>query len=536
MLDRRILRRQRPPTQSAGIRATSFSVIRDDASTSRQIAHNDDFLNAGGVIGTTTLIIPPYNPGRLFEIIEQSNMIQQCIDAYVTNTVLTGWEVEPVQRGKEGNEGEIAELESFVDNANSEEDLKTVMEKVIRDREAVGFGFLEVIRDISGQLSLLRHCPALWTRLCPKHTKELLVEYSIARGRRVSTVQEYRKFRRYVQIINGKQVWFKEFGDTRRMDYSNGAFEGEDLFNAAFPATEIIHFKNASNDAYGVPRWINQLPSIIGSRESEEVNMRYFQDNTVPPMMLTVSNGRLTSQSYKELSRALNENDIGAKRQNKIMLIEAVGESDSLDGKGSSVDLKVEKLTDTRQSDGLFKEYDQSNMSKVRSSFRLPPITVGMSQDVNFATASTSAFVAESQVFAPARDGIDQILNKVIIAGSRGMGIKSVKLVSRTPSITSPEMVLKAITALNVVGAITPRAAQTMSNKVLQTEIPAYPKKGTEGYEEWMDKPIALSMKATTAVDGGGFDQDAQSLKDDATKKTEGSGDVSATRPKNGNQ
>lgn len=139
---------------------------------------------------------------------------------------------------------------------------------------------------------------------------------------------------------------------------------------------------------------------MIGSREAEEVNMRYFQDNTVPPMMLLVGNGRLTQQSYRELTRALNEEDVGQRRQNKIMLLEAVGEGDSLDGKNSSIDLKVEKLSDTRQSDGLFKAYDEANMAKVRSAFRLPPITVGMSQDVNFATASTSAFVAESQVFS----------------------------------------------------------------------------------------------------------------------------------------
>ena len=518
------------------MRATVFNVARGDSDTSRQVGVTDEFISLAGALGAVVILPTPYEVSRLFQIIDQSNMIRQCIDAYVTNTVLAGWEVEPLLRGRAANEAEQAELESFIDNANSEEDLKTVMEKVIRDRESCGFGFCEVIRNISHEVSLLRHAPSLFTRLCAKDQNEVLITYSIQRGRRVSTVQEYRKFRKFVQILGGRQVWFKEFGDPRPMDYRNGKFKGEDQYLPGYDATELIHFRKPSNDAYGIPVWINQLPSIIGSREAEEVNMRYFQDNTVPPMMLMVGNGRLSSQSYKELTAALNSKGIGSERQHKIMLIEAIGEGDSLDGKSGSVDLRVEKLSDTRQSDGLFKAYDEANMAKVRSSFRLPPITVGMSQDVNFATASTSAFVAESQVFAPERDKIDQILNKLLVSGTRGLNLKTVKLVSRTPSITSPEMVIKTLTALNVIGAITPRAAQTASNKVLQTEIPAYPEKGAEGYEDWMDRPIALSLKASGATQDPQATHDEQNLKDQGTKDVEGDGDVAAKAPKNGQQ
>lgn len=527
---------RRSKLKHASVRTTVFNISRGDDNTSRQIAFNDEFLSLASVAGATIVLPPPHNVGNLFQIIDQSNMVRQCIDAFVTNTVLTGWEIEPAYRGKTVKEDERMELESFLENPNTEQNLETVMELVVRDRESCGFGFLEVIRDLSNEVSLLRHCPSLWTRLCAKDPTEQLVQYSISRGRRVSTIREYRKFRRFIQIINGQQVWFKEFGDPRRMDYANGAYEKQSGFDPSRIATELIHFKNPSNDSYGVPRWINQLPSILGSREAEEVNMRYFQDNTVPPMLLLVGNGRLTTQSYRELTKALNESDIGAKRQNKIMLLEAVGEGDSLDGKSGAIELKVEKLTDARQSDGLFRQYDEANMAKVRSSFRLPPITVGMSQDVNFATASTSAFVAESQVFAPERSKLDQILNKLLIGGINGLKLASCKLVSRTPSITSPEMVIKTLTALNVIGAITPRAAQTISNKVLQTEITPYPAKGAEGYEDWMDKPITLSMKSGASPDGGAATHDEQNLKDDQLKETEGSGNVGAKQPKNGQQ
>lgn len=529
----RVIRRTR--INQAIMRSTTFQIAQaPEHSISRQIAFTDEFLGLASTMGATILLPTPYRIGWLFELIDQSNMLRQCIDAYVTNTVQTGWEIGPVARGVTVNANEEHELQSFIDNANSEESLAGVMAQVIRDRESCGFGFLEVIRDALGDVSLLRRAPAIYTRLCVKDPTDILVNYTISRGRRVSSVQEYRRFRRFMQIVNGEQVWFKEFGDPRRMDYTNGAFEGTDGFDPTRLATEIYHFKNPSNEAYGVPRWISQLPSIIGSREAEEVNMRYFQDNTVPPMLLMVGNGRLTQQSYKELTKNLNQVGIGKERQNKIMLLEAVGESDSLDGRNSPIELKVEKLSDTRQSDGLFKDYDEANMGKVRSSFRLPPVVVGMSQDVNFATASVSAFIAESQVFAPARDDIDEILNKRLVNGQRGLQMRSCKLVSRTPSITSPDMVIKTLTALNVMGAVTPRRAQEIANKMLQLEMEQYPKKGEEGHEDWMDKPIVFETKNSGGVAGN--THAGQSTKDDDIKEDEADGNINQRKPKNGNQ
>jgi PBSX family phage portal protein len=515
-----------------------MSVKRADTSTSRQIAFTDEFLGLSGLGGANIIIPTPYNVGRLFELIDQSNIIRQCIEAYVTNTVLTGWETAPTLRGRKENVNEQNELQSFIDHANSEESLSAVMKKVIDNREAVGFGFLEIIRDLTDTPALLRWAPSLYTRLCIKHPTEVPVDYDIPRGLRTITVTEYRRFRRFIQIVNGQQRWFREFGDPRKMDYRNGYFEGESGYEAGYPATEILHFKNPSNEAYGVPRWISQLPSIIGSREAEEVNMRYFQDNTVPPMLLTVGGGRLTAGSYEQLTNTLNNDGIGKDRQHRIMLLEAIGEGDSMDGKGTPVTLRVDKLTDARQSDGLFKEYDQANQAKVRSSFRLPPISVGASQDVNFATANVSAFVAESQVFAPARSEIDEVFNKQIVNGRRGLGLRTTKLVSRTPSITSPEMLIKTLTALNVMGAVTPRQAQKAANTVLQMELEPYPQKGEEGYEEWMDKPIIFETRKGKDVNGNSQPEETQQegrLKDQEVDDGEG-GNVVALRPKNGTQ
>lgn len=544
---RRVRRSTRSNGGSVDARATMIQVNRADHSTSNQTTYSDEFDN---IAQLGNLILPtPYDLFTMFNLIERSNMLKQCIEAIVVNTVMTGWEIGKISRDIDIDEQERDELQSFIDFANSEQSLSTVMSLAVRDRESVGFGFIEVIRDASGRISLLRHAPAYRTRLSLRNQDEVLVKYDVPRGKRLVVVKEFRKFRRFLQIVNGKITWFKEYGDPRGLNAVTGRFDTDDGYTPDSPATEIYHMKNPSNEYYGTPRWINQLPSIIGSREAEEVNMRYFEDNTVPPMMLTVAGGRLTAASFKNLNDMINNSaTTGRERQNKIMLVEAVGEGDSLDGKGTPVTLKVEKMTDARQSDELFKGYDESNQAKVRSSFRIPAVAVGMANEHNFATANVAMFAAETQVFGPLRVLDDEGLNNKLVTGRAGLRLKTCKLVSRTPAITSPEMMMKSLTALNVMGAVTPRGAQLAANQMMQIELNQYPKKDEDGYEDWMDRPMplttargnpddALDPNSPEYVKPATANTDKmQNQKDPATKALEKGGDVGMKSPENGAQ
>lgn len=528
MTDKRIRRVRAHPGPAAGpavsARVTSFGEAVQRADTSRQVVIEDEFQTTL----TGLYLTPPYNPNDLLQVVERSNMLQPCVEAMVTNVAQCGVEVGPVADDVPMSKKEVAILQSFIDNANAEESLKTVNAKVYREHESLGYGYMEIIRDISGNISIFRHCKASQMRLTPRHKDLVEVTYDIQRGPRVSMVRERRRFRRFVQLVNGKATYFKEFGDPRKLNFETGKFDTEEPVSPDMEATEILHFRQDSEDPYGVPRWISQLPSVLGSREAEEVNLRYFEDNTVPPMLMAVSGGRLTGQSFRSIQN-LVQTGVGKDRQHKIMLIEAVPETSGVDEKGVPVNIDIHKLTDARQSDGLFKDYDESNRAKTRTSFRLPPVAVGASQDVTFATANVSAFIAETQVYAPARDAYIEVLNKRVINNKQGLNLKTVKLKAKVPSITNPEMMMKTLTALNVMGAVTPRSAIDAANRMLQTALPQYPEKGQEGYEDWMDKPIVFVTRGT-ASDAG------QQQKDASTKKIEDNGDVTQHAPENGQQ
>src|SRR5258706_645184 len=516
-------------------RSVSATVTRlgivNRADTSKQINVENEFTNSG-FAHQGIWLIPPYDPINLHLIKERSNTIPQCIDAYVTNIAHSGFEIEAIREGMDIDEVEKEELASFIEAVNPEQSFPVLHAYGVNDYETYGYTFVEIIRDRSDRVSLLRNVPAFTMRLSPKDIENpQLITYEIYRGKRKSVIKEYKVFRKFIQLIRGQIRYFKEFGDPRTLNMVTGQYGP---VNEDEKATEILHIRQYSPDPYGIPRWINQLPSILGSREAEECNLRYFEDNTVPPAILSIAGGRLTKRSYQELSTALNAQGIGKDRQNKIMLLEATAERESLDDKGTAVNIKLDKLTDARQSDGLFKAYDDGNQIKIRSSFRLPPISIGMAESATYATARVSAFIAESQIFLPLRNTFDEIYNKSIINSDYGLGLKTCKLKSRVPLIVDPETIIKSLTAINVMGGITPRVISDSANQLLQIDLPPYPEKDTDGYEEWMDKPLPLSLQGATPDTPSTHLE--QNQKDPLIKDIEATGDISQRLPEHGQE
>lgn len=494
------------------------------ADVSRQVQEEDayDF----SVLGDGVIIATPYDLPTLSRVISQSSIIPQCIQSIVTNVTSYGYRIVAVDDEVSMSRDETRILKSFISSPNVDESLAALQAKKTADYEKYGHAYIEVIRDATGRPSLLRQCRAINMRILTQSGDLVPVTTNLLRGGKRAKVTELRRFRAYVQLTASTRVFYKELGDPRRMDYTSGKYE-----TAEHPvpddrlATEILHERQYSDDSYGVPRWVSVMPAILGSRESEEVNLRYFEDNTVPPMILTVAGGRLTRQSFTALSKLLQAQGVGKERQHKILLLEAVPDSSGLDDKGA-VSLRVDKLTDARQSDGLFADYDKANMDKIRSTFRLPETALGQTSSANIAVANVSLWAAETQVYAPQRKAHDEFLNHKFVNHPAGLGLKTVKLESCGPSVTIPDQVIRMLTAINVMGGVTPRSAIDVLNQTMQMTLPQYPEKGAEGWEEWMDTPMPLSLRgATTQQTGKGENtQTEQASKTGQIKQTEVSG------------
>lgn len=457
---------------------------------SRQIT--DPFAGSYGTANAGFVTIAPsYSPAALLRLPNENSILRQCIDAYCVNIESFGHRFEYIgpedERESDAAQSELARVTSLTEEPNDEYSLIELRQRLRRDIETLGYGFIEVARDGAGDVAMIYHAMAHTMRLTHKDREATETTRMVSRNGVMVPQVTHKRFRRFVQMVNGKNVYFKEFGDPRPIDPATGKV------NTSLPieeqATELYHISlYASGEVYGLPRWINQLPNVLGTRESELTNLQFFKDNAIPAMAVLVSGGMLTDTAVENIEDHMT-NSRGRESMNRLLVLEASGDEDAASEKGQipapRIDLKP--LSDARQKDGTFQEYETKSQAKIRSSFRLPPLFLGMTEDMTYATASASLSVAEGQVFGPERNKIDEIINNHLLM-FEGLAPIYWRFRSNPPRISNPQDVIEAIDKLDAVGAMTPNVAIGLANEMFDLNIPTIE-------EAWGDYPISFSTK-----------------------------------------
>lgn len=432
------------------------------------------YASSFAVTGSQNVLAVPYNPYTLIRFPQENNVLRQCIDAMVINIEAMGHRLEYVgpegESDSEASTAEKARLEALLLQPNGEYGLLELRERRRRDIETVGYGYIEVCRgDYSRKISSYYHVPAETVRMTAADAEDTPVPVFLFReGKWVQQVIK-RRFRRYVQEVGGQRVYFKEFGDPRTISAANGqVYDGADRSQAA---TELLYTGlYTPGSPYGTPRYVNQLPSILGSREAEMTNLQFFKDNTIPAMAVLVSGGQLTSEAMNEIEEHISAVQ-GRQSVHRVLILEAESTDSAPGTNPQAPKLELKPLTGERQNDALFLEYDKSNQQKIRSSFRLSPLLLGMSEDVTYAIAEASLVVGEAQVFGPERNKTDDLFNNQILSDEEGRPPTFWRMRSLPPRISDPTTTINALTALNNVGALTPNVAIGIANELFDLSI-----------------------------------------------------------------
>ncbi|QCU17561.1 phage portal protein [Bacillus altitudinis] len=472
------------------VRAT---VIKANMSATTKQIYEDGFnYKADGIIE------PPYNIQELKQMAEYSTILQQCIDAYKTNILGFGLGVEytfdfnaenaPKEK-KKAAEKEWTQLEEFARYMNYDESAEVVLGYVLEDREKTGNGFVEVLREGTGKPAGIEYLDAQYLRVC-KLSDPVDVEFRYTENGQVKSLQRKKRFRKYVQVINEKKVFFKEYGDPRILNCETGKYD--DATPEPLQATEVIHFKIGSG-TYGVPRWIGNIVNMYGARKAEELNYLYFKQGRHVPAAITVENGMLSESSYEQLQEYMNGIE-GSDNAHKFLLLEVEGipKKDELsnDEEPANVKVDIKSLAEILQEDALFLEYDEKTRNKIRSSFRLPPIYTGESQDYNKATADTARKTTEEQVFQPERMIITGKLNTLFLPD---LDLWHVRLILNGPDFRDPLEIAKVLTPFIQAGAVSPNDLRDLAGRILGKTLEEWP-------EEEYHRPIEAKPKATTSL------------------------------------
>lgn len=442
----------------------------------------DEFKSTGNINDDSNapIIDPPYDLHALYALQQVNNTLLQCIDTMEVNVHGSGYTIEAKNPDSDKDDTDVKNQKEwardFFDEVYPKKSYTTIRKKVARDLESTGNGYIEVIRTITGKIQLLNHADAKTMRFI-KLGDPVNVIKTLRRNGKDTNVLIAERERRFVQINGTKRVYFKEFGVKTKLNKVTGQWErkadpekglDEVVVPRDLEATELIHLKVVpdTNTPYGVPRWINQVPSILGSRKAEEFNLMFFQSGGLPPAIIFIEGGGMTKSIRNQLQKYLSGKTKG---NNQMAIVELFSTSGTLD-KAGKVKVNVERFGP--QDDSMFEKYDQRCEERTRGSFRLPPLFVGKTGDMNFATAFASYITAETQVFKPERDDHDELINLCIM---RDLGFDKVLYKSKPMSIKESKIELEGIKIARDAKAITKGEVVKGINKATNLDLMADP-------------------------------------------------------------
>lgn len=523
----------------------------------------------GSIFSGTGGMAPPYDPEQLGQIYEDSALLRSNVDAYAQNVDGSGHqfeaEIDPdaddadekitaairVEKMRsvhwriaaagaelelfEPTETEVferkerlrrlmafekARLEVFFEYCCRHESFPSLRMKTRQDLEVTGNATWEVLRDAMGDIVEFVFVPFRTIRLLP--IEKEFTEYTIpVKLTPISYEQRKaaKRFRRFVQVIDGQTTFFKEFGDRRLMSRKNGRVyktkeewqehAAKDPYDGL--ATELLHFTvYSSSSPYGVPRWIGALTEVLGARAASEVNYGYFDNKAVPPLAILVSGGRLRKENVKELEDHIKGEIKGRANFHKPLLLEAVsadraGNPNPTDAAKIKIQL-VPLMNAAQMKDALFMGYTNQAKQLVREQFRNPPIMVGDSKDYNRATSDNAMLVGENQVYATPRQGFDDVINRVILPD---LGITTYRFKSKSIVSKNAEQLSKQVESWTRTGILTPEEARLFAQDVFGVTLKRID-------DVWVTQPWPLTIAEARAPSlTGGMGGPGQGIEQD---------------------
>ena len=347
---------------------------------------------------------PPFSLWGLAETAGQSGELMSGIEALAQNIAGFGVSVDWI--GEDDEPDSVREyrekIMKLIDDPN--EDFITfekILKNLIIDKEVLGQGYIEGIRNVNGELKKLYHVPAVNMRIRQRGYDAKLRRY-FKRG--------------YVQVVEeDEKIFFKDWGDKKFLDRFSGDFYKLKIY-FSLQSSDIFMWNiyNIFGDAIGLPKWLPVMYSITSNRMIDKAHYKFFQNGLIGDVAIIVTNGQLSDITRQRL-QSFFRNRKGIENGYQAIIITANSADEDVPISGlqkrkTEVDIKpLQNLADMQ-----FENLQKRNDLKIRTVFRLPPLFIGRTEEYTRATASESRKFAEEQVFAPLRNELESILNATI--------------------------------------------------------------------------------------------------------------------------
>lgn len=348
------------------------------------------------------VVLPPYNLDYLAKLYELSTPHKSAVDAKTSNIVGLGYDFIPNARTELKRDGiedqkkaakfdrKLAlakiELQEALDDMNSDDSFSETLEKVWKDYETMGNGYLEIGRsETTGEIAYIGHLPA-------------------------ATVRVRRQRDGFVQIIANKAVFFRNFGK-----------DDSDPIGQDQNPNEVIHIKkySPSSTFYGVPDIVAAKTAVAGNDFSAKFNLDYFENKAVPRHVIILKGATINPRLAKNI---LEFFETGLKGKNhRSLFIPLPGDTNE-----KKVSLEI-KPVEAGVQDASFNNYRKANLAEILMAHRVPVNKVGLPEGVSLAVARDADKTFKEQVCGPEQGKFVKRLNKLFKA-IQGEAIFDLKL------------------------------------------------------------------------------------------------------------
>jgi PBSX family phage portal protein len=340
--------------------------------------------------GIFDVVETPYNMNSLSRIYEVSAANFAAINAKVANVVGLGYSLEPtlgvmqtlesiddperLNRARKKLERSKEQTIDWLESRNDEDTFTATLMKAMIDKEATGNGYLEIGRTTTGEIGYVGHIPA-------------------------ATIRVRRLRDGFVQIVNGKAVFFRNFQDVNQANPM-----GDDP-----RPNEIIHLKTytPTNTYYGIPAIVAAKNAMAGNEFASKFNLEYFENKAVPRYVFWIKGAKLSRDAEQKLFDFFANNLRGQNHRTVVVPLPAD------DGNGNKVEVKMEAIENGIQ-DSSFNTYRKANINEILMAHRVPISKIGTPEGVSLANAREADKTFKEQVCRPEQDALGKSINRIV--------------------------------------------------------------------------------------------------------------------------
>ncbi len=287
------------------------------------------------------LIGRPFPPDSFRSLYEACEPFYATVNQIALDTAGLGFSIQLKEGEEKEDEEEKKKIEKFVIRVNPKQSLFELCNLVLLDWGIVGAGFIQVKRNLEGEVAELYYLRAadMW-------------------------LHENRKI--WCQQVNDKRRYYKEYGDEIIYNAKTGKEEKVDVKNRA---DEIIVFITHydKKGCYGIPNILPAASSGISQREIKDYNLSFFRNFAIPAWAVLLY-GEWEKNIATNITEFLDEKIKASENAHKTMVLEVPD--------GGKVEFK--QLSGTEK-DGSFRSYAETLEAWILMAYSMPPERIGKS-------------------------------------------------------------------------------------------------------------------------------------------------------------